>query len=83
MNIQNGKENYHVKYLIVGSCIRISSSGKYRTAQRIRSAIQFLKQKKYIGGYKISSLCKNPLETTYLISAPIELQKTLNARALL
>lgn len=78
-----GKLSRKMEDLIVGSCIRISSSGKYRTAQRIRSAIQFLKQKKYIGGYKISSLCKNPLETTYLISAPIELQKTLNARALL
>ena len=78
-----GKLSRKMEDLIVGSCTRISKSGKYRTAQRIRSAIQFLKQKKYIGDYKISSLCKNPLETTYLILAPVELQKTLSARSLL
>ena len=69
--------------LIVGSCIRISKSGKYRTAQRIRSAIQFLKQKKYIENYKISSLCKNSLETVYLISAPTELHKKLITQSLI
>ena len=78
-----GKLSRKMDDLIVGSCIRISKSGKYRTAQRIRSAIQFLKQKKYIENYKISSLCKNSLETVYLISAPTELHKKLIAQSLI
>ena len=78
-----GKLSRKMDDLIVGSCIRISKSGKYRTAQRIRSAIQFLKQKKYIENYKISSLCKNSLETVYLISAPTELHKKLITQSLI
>ena len=59
--------------------LELSKSGKYRTAQRI----QFLKQKKYIENYKISSLCKNSLETVYLISAPTELHKKLITQSLI
>lgn len=72
-----GKLSRKMDDLIFGCCIKISKNSKYRAAQRVRSAIQFLKQKNYIGNYKIS-YPKDALEAVYYISAPREFHLSLN-----
>ncbi len=66
-----------IKEMIAGSYIKTTENGKYRIAQRIRSALQYLKQKNYIGNYQIQNSSQNILETIYLLSAPLEFHQKI------
>jgi hypothetical protein len=63
--------------MISGSCIQVTENSKYRVAQRMRSSLQYLKKKNYIGSYQLQNSSQNILETSYLLSAPVEFHKKI------
>ena len=73
-----GKLTRRIDQLIIGSCIKVPKSGKYRIIQRVRSALNYLKQKNYISNYQINYPPKDTTEAIYLISAPAEFHKSID-----
>ena len=72
-----GRIERKIKDLIDGSFVKVTDSKKYRVAQRMRSALQYLKKKNYIGNYQLCSSSKNILDISYLLSAPLEFHQKM------
>lgn len=72
-----GKTKKTIQELIEGSFVKVTDSKKYRVAQRIRSALQYLKQKNYIGNYQLCFSAKNILETSYTLLAPTDFHQKM------